>query len=192
MIQALIFDYFGVIRPQGNGLRSIYRSLGGDTIKDEAFIADVTSAGGYGFISDMDEQLAARLGTSVEQWRAAVARAGNNDPVLLAYILKLRKQGFRIGLLSNAGPGSLEVFFQSDDSNRYFDAALVSGDTGLAKPQAAFYELIAQKLGVSAESCVMIDDRPIFCEGAVYVGMKSIVYSNYDQFVRDLAPLISR
>lgn len=186
MIAALIFDYFGVIRPQGHGLRSVYRSFGGDVVKDEIFIADLTAAAGYGFITDMDQQFADRLGISVDVWRDAVAQADNNDAALLADIVLLRKQGFRTGLLTNAGAGSLEVFFRNCDIHQYFDVALASGDSGFVKPEAAFYAMMAHRLDVAPENCIMIDDRPEFCKGAEYIGMKSIVYKDFAHYKKDL------
>jgi epoxide hydrolase-like predicted phosphatase len=191
VIKALIFDYFDVIRPTGSGIRPTYRKLGGDVEKDEVFIDDVTSAGGYGFIDDMNQQLASRLGVSLEMWLEAVAGSDKNDPDLLMYIEQLRKQGLKIGLLSNAGPGSLDIFFAPGELEHYFDAALISGDTGFLKPEAAFYRMMAERLGVKPQDCVMIDDRIEFCKGAEFVGMQSIQYRHFDQFKKDLTKLLA-
>lgn len=193
MITTLIFDYFGVVRPQGHGLRSIYRALGGDTIKDEAFIADLTAAANYGFVDDYDEQLAARLGVSVEKWRQAVDNpAMHHDPDLLSYIKTLRKKGYKMGLLSNAGTGALPRYFGGESAlAEYFDVALSSGDTDLVKPEAAAYRLMAEKLGVEPEVCVMIDDRYEFCEGARRVGMQAIEYTDFPHFKAAFESLVS-
>ena len=187
MIRALIFDYFDVIRPTGSGIHATYQRLGGDVDKDEVFISDLTAAAGYGYISDADQQLAAHLGISVEAWRQAVKGSDKNDPALLAYVLELRATGLKIGLLSNAGPGSLATFFAPGELQRYFDAALISGDSGYVKPEAAFYRQIAEMLGVLPAECIMIDDRLEFCKGAEFVGMQSIQYKHLDQFKRDIA-----
>lgn len=191
MIRAFIFDYFDVIRPAGTGIRPTYRKLGGDVIKDETFIADITSAAGYGFIHDANEQLAARLGIPVAEWLKALEGSPVNDPDLLEYIRKLRKDGYKIGLLSNAPADGLRTYFTPQELHDYFDATLVSGDVGLAKPEAAFYRLIAQKLGVEPAACVMVDDRLEFCRGAEYVGMQAIQYKHYDQFRIELAGLLA-
>ena len=191
MIRAIIFDYFDVIRPAGTGIRPTYRRLGGDVVKDEAFIADVTSAAGYGFINDANEQLASRLGVSLQTWLTALAGSPVNDPDLMGYILDLRAQGYRIGLLSNAPAEGLRTYFTPQELQAHFDATLVSGDVGLWKPEAAFYRTIAQKLGVEPQECVMVDDRREFCLGAEYIGMQSIQYKHYDQFCADLELLLA-
>jgi len=191
VIQALIFDYFGVIRL--TGLRSAFVSLGGDLSKDEAFVTDVTTAANYGFIQDADEQLAERLGVDMTTWRKAVAGSNGNDPILLNYIAEVHKtKQCKTGLLSNAGSQALKDYFEPGEVERYFDATLVSGDTGYVKPEAAFYRMMAEKLGVESSECVMIDDREEFCIGAERVGMQSIHYQNYRQFRAALEKLLSQ
>ena len=191
MIRAVIFDYFGVIRT--TGLRAAYTQLGGDLSRDEAFVTDVTVAANYGFITDADEQLAERLGVDLPTWKEAVSGAHGNDTVLLAYIANdLRAQKhLATGLLSNAGAQAADDYFQPGEIEQYFDVALVSGETGFVKPEAAFYRMRAERLGVSPEHCVMVDDRKEFCDGAVRVGMQAIEYRHFEQFEADLEKLLS-
>lgn len=190
MIAALIFDYFGVIRLAG--IRSAFVSLGGDLSKDEIFVADVTTAGNHGFIHDVDEQLAAHLGVDLAAWQRAVAGSNGNDPVLLKYIEEIHASGqYKTGLLSNAGSQALADYFEPGEVDKYFDAALISGDSGFVKPEAAFYRMMAEKLGVDPSVCVMIDDREEFCRGAEYIGMHAIQYKNYQQFRQDLDKLVA-
>lgn len=191
MIHAIIFDYFGVVRPDGAGLRSIYRYLGGDVQKDEPFIADVTSAANYGFIKDAEEELAKHLGISMDQWNAAAKIIQRKDPAVLAYILELRQRGLKIGLLSNAGKGMLPQYFAPDDLNTYFDYFVSSGDVGLVKPEAAFYRLMAEYLDATPEECVMVDDREAFVTGATFIGMQGVHYQHFDQFKNDLEALLA-
>lgn len=192
MIRAIIFDYFDVIRPPDTGIRPTYRKLGGDVSKDETFLADLIGAANFGLVADLDRPIAERLGISIEEWRAALQGSPINDQDLLAYIQDLRQRGYKIGLLSNAPATGLAVYFTPDELQRYFDAPIVSGGTGLAKPEAAFYRLAAEKLGVQPEECVMIDDRQAFCEGARYIGMQAIEYKHYDQCREELETLLSR
>lgn len=189
MIKALIFDYFGVIRPDDHGVMATYRRLGGDVEKDGVFIADLKAAANFGLLKDADAQIAERLGVSLETWYKEVG-AHNNDPELLNFVIKQRAQGYKTGLLSNADSHMSSVFFEPGQLNTYFDAALFSGDVGISKPEAMFYRLIASKLEVEPEECIMIDDRPEFCAGARYVGMQSVEYKHFDQFVHDLAQIL--
>jgi HAD superfamily hydrolase (TIGR01549 family) len=190
VIRALIFDYFGVVRT--SGIRTAFTALGGDLSKDEIFVADVTTAASYGYITDGDQQLADRLGVSLETWREAMSGAHGNDPVLLGFIADVHSAKlFRTGLLTNTSPHSLANFFKPGELETYFDVALTSGDTGHAKPEAAFYRMMAKELGVMTEECIMIDDRKEFCEAAEHVGMKSIEYRHYKQFRKELETVLA-
>lgn len=190
MIRALIFDYFDVIRQPGNGLRSAYRRLGGNVEQDEVFIADVTTAAGYGFIQDANQQIADRLGVPVERWLQEIDGALTNDPAVLEYIARKKAEGYKIGLLTNTGPNTLPNFFKPGQLETYFDAWLTSGDTGHAKPEAGFYHMMTAKLGVQHHEAVMIDDRPEFCKGAEYAGLHAIVYRNMQQLEPELEALL--
>lgn len=191
MIQAVIFDYFDVIRPTSVGVRQTYYSLGGDVEKDDVFLSDVTTAANLGYITNADEQIATRLGVSVNIWRDALEGSRANDQTLLTYIAQLRSRGIKTGLLSNAGAGSLNTFFTKADVQRYFDATLLSGDVGLYKPEAAFFRLIAEKLAFSPQECIMVDDRPEFCDGARRVGMHAVVYHHFTQCKKQIEAVIA-
>lgn len=55
-----------------------------------------------------------------------------------------------------------------------FRLAIVSGDEGLVKPDAAIYELFLRRAGLSADACVFVDDSLANVEGARAVGMHAI------------------
>lgn len=155
-------------------------------------MADLTSAAGYGFISDADQQIADKLGVSLQVWRDAMLHADANDPVLLEFIADVHaRRQFKTGLLSNAERHAFDYYFEPGELDRYFDAALSSGDTGHAKPEAEFYRMMSDRLGATPETCVMIDDREEFCKGAEYVGMQSIQYQDFEQFKTDLEKLLA-
>jgi len=190
VIQALIFDFFGVIRPNDQGVLATYRRLGGDVTKDAVFLEDIKTAANFGLVADADEQIAARLGVPVERWFEEMGTA-HNDHALLEFIRAKRAEGFKTGLLSNADAHMLSVYFTPAELQQYFDAALLSGDVGVAKPAAMFYRLMCDKLDVAPKACVMIDDRPEFCAGARYIGMQAIEYKHFDQLQQELAQLLS-
>jgi HAD superfamily hydrolase (TIGR01509 family) len=190
VIRALIFDYFGVIRL--TGIRTAYQKIGGNLATDEVFIADLTSAAGYGFVTDADQQIADKLGVDLATWRDAMLHANANDPVLLAFIADIHaKKQFKTGLLSNAEDHAFDYYFEPGELERYFDAALSSGDVGHAKPEAEFYRMMSDRLGVEPTECIMIDDREEFCKGAEYIGMQSIQYRNFEQFNTALTELLA-
>lgn len=95
-----------------------------------------------------------------------------------------------MGLLSNIGRGWIDDFFDKHQLHDLFDAVVLSGEEGIAKPHPRIYELIAERLGVKPSECVMIDDLPENCAGADAAGMRSIFYVSNEQCLDELSALI--
>nr|MDQ3093633.1 HAD-IA family hydrolase [bacterium] len=87
--------------------------------------------------------------------------------------------------------GRLPQIFGEGFLENYFEEIIASGDIGYAKPEANAYEYVADKLGVRLDECVFTDDRPEYIEGAIGVGMLTILYSNFEQFKKDLAEILA-
>ncbi|MGH7158255.1 MAG: HAD-IA family hydrolase [Candidatus Saccharimonadales bacterium] len=189
MVKAIIFDYFGVIQP--DVLPAAYRSLGGDPDRDAQFLHDTINALNHGYIKSSRPVIAERLGVSTEDWVRTLDERRGHDPQLLAYILELRKR-YKTGLLSNIGPGGLQTVWPKGDLNKYFDAAIASGDTEYVKPQPEIYQLMAERLGVEPAECVMLDDLDKHCAGARQAGMQAIAYHNFAQAKAELGKVISQ
>jgi HAD superfamily hydrolase (TIGR01509 family) len=185
VIQAIIFDCFGVIRVDPTILA--YRHVGGDVEKDHEFIEQVLYASSTGKVSSV-ELFSKHLGLDAEAWLGILQATSSLDSDILAFINTLRPH-YAVALLSNIGKGGLERWFEPGMLEQYFDVAVASGDIGYAKPEPQAYEIIAGRLGVRTEDCIMIDDRPDYCAGARAVGMQTIVYSSLPQLQRELATL---
>lgn len=183
MIRAIIFDYFGVIRI--DPVFIAYRQLGGDDEADRDFIERTLHASDKGQLPQAGPILAERLGVSEAEWEKASRHAEPFDEDILNYILDLRKF-YKIGLLTNIGAGDLAKWFKPHALETYFDAAVASGDIGFAKPETQAYEIIAEKLGVRTDECIIIDDLEVNCEGARAAGMPALLYTSFDQLRDDI------
>jgi len=188
MIKAVIFDCFGVLRPEG--LRAAYQKYGGDIEADREFVRDTLYASHTGRINSAAEVFAERLGIPVDEWNRAIM-ADANDNELLDYILELRKT-YKIGMLSNVGKSGLLRYFTQQELDDHFDAVVASGEVGYAKPEPEAYEITAERLDVRADECVLTDDKEDYCQGAQGVGMQAILYKNFKQFRADLEKVISQ
>lgn len=189
MIKAIIFDYFGVIRP--DVLYATYDQLGGDSVADRNFIEDTVHASHHGFIASSSQVLAERLGVPVKKYTEVLnENMGGNDQALLKFIAEL-KRCYKVGLLSNIGRGKVEELLEPDEL-RLFDATVLSGNIGFAKPEAEAYEAIAVQLDVRLDECVFTDDHEEFCDGARAVGMQAIAYVSLKQFQADLHALLAK
>ncbi len=60
---------------------------------------------------------------------------------------------------------------------------------GLTKPDKKIYELMIEKLSVSPEECIFVDDRESQVEPATILGMKGVVFTNINTFIEDIEKL---
>ena len=90
-------------------------------------------------------------------------------------VRQLKEAGYGIYLLSNASYHQHD-YWTEVPGYEYFDGTMISADVKLVKPQPEIYSLLCEKFGLIANECVFIDDSTPNCEGAFFSGMKTIVF----------------
>lgn len=182
MIRGLIFDCFGVLYV---GSLQYLREL--SPPDRQAELTDLSHASDHGFVSKEDylRQVSEIIGKSQQETDALIAHAHVRNEQLVAYVRSLKPR-YAIGLLSNVGEDVVERLFTKQEREELFDAVVLSSQEGVIKPTAGIFQLTADRLGVSVEECVMIDDLPSNIEGATAAGMHGIVYSSLQQVRDDL------
>ena len=110
---------------------------------------------------------------------------------LYDYVKENLSGKYRLAILSNQIESWLEPILEEKKFRTVFDIIVTSYNTGLAKPNIGIYEKVVQELGVKAEECIFIEDRPKNLEPAKKLGMSVIEFKNYDQFVKDLNGLLN-
>ena len=71
-----------------------------------------------------------------------------------------------------------------------FDAAVISGDVGLRKPDPAIYTLTAERLGLEPEACVFVDDLGGNLKPARALGMATVLHTDASATVEELETLL--
>jgi putative hydrolase of the HAD superfamily len=99
------------------------------------------------------------------------------NEALLAYIRDELKPAYKIGMLSNAAPHAPTQYL-TPEQLKLFDAVVVSGETGYAKPERQAYEAVARQLGVQLDEMVFIDDLARFTEPAEAFGIPSVLFTS--------------
>jgi HAD superfamily hydrolase (TIGR01509 family) len=188
MIKAVIFDCFGVLAREGffPFLETYFKN---DTFKRQLAI-DSMKRMGAGLISHDDciLELSKLAGISFDAMRAILTDNPPDDQLFM-FIEKILKPNYKVGILSNAGADrTIELF--GNDRAVLFDDVLLSYQVGMIKPEAAIYELAAQRLGVLNEECIFIDDQPRYCEGAKDVGMETIQHESASKTIAAVEALI--
>ncbi|HEX8052351.1 MAG TPA: HAD family phosphatase [Thermoleophilaceae bacterium] len=109
------------------------------------------------------------------------------DERMVDAVRRARAAGVPTGLISNSWG---RTTYDEQLIDELFDAAVISGDVGLHKPEPAIFHLGADKIGVPPADCVFVDDLRENCEGAAAVGMTPILHRGADRTVPELERLL--
>lgn len=119
----------------------------------------------------VDAQTAAKLtDLDIQGWACTV-------PESLALVRELRAAGVPMALLSNA-PTTFARHLERQEWIGLFDHLLVSGDLGYAKPDAAIWAELIERVGVAAAEVLFVDDKPTNVAGAREAGLQAEVWSD--------------
>lgn len=99
-------------------------------------------------------------------------------------IRELKTDNYGIYLLSNASLNQNKYCSELPGSD-CFDGTVVSSYIHLVKPQPEIFKYVLDKYNLKAEECVFIDDSTLNVEGAVYSGLKGIVFHGDYKEVRE-------
>lgn len=109
----------------------------------------------------------------------------NNE--LYTLIKKLRKNGYKVGVLTDQWHFSCESIFPKKEQKN-FDFVIVSYEVGMKKPDPAIYHLLMKKIHqknktVKPSEVVFIDNRGYNLEPAKKMGIKTVLFrSNADVY----------
>lgn len=99
---------------------------------------------------------------------------------------------YKIGLLSNIGHDWINDFLTDMEKYDLFDEVVLSCDVDMMKPDPEIFRLMADKMGLPIDSCVMIDDIPANIDGAKAVGMNGIVFNTTIQTKSDFYEMVEQ
>lgn len=124
---------------------------------------------------DLAPQLSARLRVGLQ--RAWVEGAAPVEPAL-AVVRRLREQGVRTGLCSNAPYPPDLMYEQLDrlDLRRCFDAVLFSSEIGWRKPDLRIFSEVLARMALPASTVWFVgDDWEADIKGAQQAGMRALL-----------------
>lgn len=109
---------------------------------------------------------------------------------LFSYCEVLKKQGYRLGVLSNTTIRTRDSLF-TDADRQLFDEIMVSEATGVMKPAPDAYWCISQYLLLDPTEIVFVDDSSDNVQGALAIGMKAIRFTTTDETRMQLKEMLN-
>ncbi|MBI2629592.1 HAD-IA family hydrolase [Candidatus Pacearchaeota archaeon] len=98
------------------------------------------------------------------------------------------KNSYILGTLTNIIPLHHKVR-KTDNPYKYFKINILSFEQGYSKPDIKFYKLILKKTGLKPKEIIFIDDYSPYLKPAKKLSMKTILFKNNKNLVRDLRKL---
>ncbi len=189
MIQAIIFDCFGVLAEDGwTPFKRKYIEDKPDVALAVQLLGKEVDSGTRNF-DDMIRETAKLADVPESVVRTAVWHQVPNED-LFAYI-KTLKPDYKIGALSNASYNIINELFTLEQA-ALFDATVLSYEAGVVKPDRRAYQLICKRLDVLPEEAIFVDDNPRHCAGAEAVGMATILYQDVSQTRTEIEAILKK
>jgi putative hydrolase of the HAD superfamily len=115
-------------------------------------------------------------GVAVDPERLSVRmQAGlRRDDDTVHLIEELRTSGVPIALVSNAFGRDCYAGF---DLNALADVVVISSEVGIRKPSRRIYAIACERLGVTPEQAIMIDDLQQNLDGAARLGIAGVLHT---------------
>jgi len=194
MINAIIFDYGGVLSAE-TSLRSfgaLYAPKFGKNVEEfsELIVENWAHARVNAISSRLFwNNLAGFIGIDSHIVRKDFMDFFGFREDVFALVKKLKKNGYRLGLLSNQIEDWLEEIIENRKFNQLFDVIVTSYTSKIAKPDISIFKETIVKLQVKPAECVYIDDLEKNIPPAKHLGMKTILFTDFETLKKELSLL---
>lgn len=174
--KALIFDFFGVISSEVAPFWfRDHISQSEKRVLEEKYVRPADR--GQLSQEDLFKSLGEISNVAPKEIEADWLSRAHINVDVVEYIRELKDQ-YRLGLLTNAFSPFFATVLERSNAKDLFEVIVMSGETGYVKPEPEMYQMILQKMEVSPEEALMIDDNPANVEGAKRIGMDGFIYSS--------------
>jgi epoxide hydrolase-like predicted phosphatase len=145
------------------------------------------------FLSSLAEQLSTQLGRPVDLDGFGERYFANLKPNerVIDYMRELRGRGYKLAICTNNVREWEARWRAMLPVDEIFDVVVDSAFVGARKPEPRIYELTLERLGVSAEAALFIDDLEANCEGARALGMTAIWFQSTEQTIDDVEAILA-
>ncbi|MDO8676650.1 MAG: HAD-IA family hydrolase [Candidatus Azambacteria bacterium] len=111
-----------------------------------------------------------------------------NEPLL--EFMRAHQGHYRFGIISTTDY-DLKAILEKDSIGNLFNVILTSGETGLSKAEPLIYQQALSSLGTIPEETIFIDNDEVYIKTAGSVGIKTILYIDFENCEKQLTKLTS-
>lgn len=194
---AIIFD-FGDVLVEWK-FQNLYRKVFASDDEVELFLEKTRLRemnrrfdAGYPFEQGLAELAAAHpeytreLGWFNTRWGEAM---GPQNEAVIELMGNLKKAGYSLYGLSNWSRAKFATVKDELVFLPLLEDYLISGDTGVTKPDERIYRMLLERIGRPAGECIFIDDGEENVFAAEELGMRTVLYRSPEQLRSEMAGL---
>ncbi|MEU4098201.1 HAD-IA family hydrolase [Streptomyces sp. NPDC026673] len=133
---------------------------------------------------------ARRLGVESDNLLGRIFSTLRPEPLMLQAAMVARQSGIRVGVLSNSVGADPWDLYEGYELGVRFDAALISGQHGLRKPDTAIYERMLKIMELPANECVFVDDVEHNLLPAAELGMATVLAADPRTTIESLQEIL--
>jgi len=198
-IKAVYFDLGGVIVRTGDKTsRATLAAEFGMTypeIDQFVFGSETAMLASVGRLSENEHWLDVtrrlkRPESDMARIRAAFFRGDSIDQNIVMFLRSIRKT-HKTGLISNAWDG-LRAWITSQGFDDVFETMTISAEVGLAKPDARIYQFALDKLGVTGDEAIFVDDVDVNISACQALGMHGVLFRSPEQALAEVKQLLQQ
>jgi putative hydrolase of the HAD superfamily len=140
------------------------------------------------FLRSLGEELTRQLGREVELHGFGVRYFEHLHPnqPLIEYMRQLRARGYKMAICTNNAREWEPLWRAKLPVDEIFDVVVDSAFVGTRKPEPRIYELTLERLGVSANAALLLDDIELNCDAARALGMTAVRFRSTEQAIADV------
>jgi HAD superfamily hydrolase (TIGR01509 family) len=92
---------------------------------------------------------------------------------VLPFLRELKSRDIKIAVISNCDENTRDLLAELGVA-ALADALVLSNEVGAAKPAAQIYQCALDKLSMSAEAALFVDNNATYCAGAATLGIRAV------------------
>jgi len=140
------------------------------------------------FLEKLTDSLEPLLGHRPEmhRFKEIYFEALDPNPEMIELMRELKAEGYRMAMLTNNVREWEPLWRSMLPVDEIFETVVDSGFVGCRKPESKIYALTLERIGMSPEQCLFVDDILVNCEGAQKAGMSAVHFQDSDQAITEI------
>jgi putative hydrolase of the HAD superfamily len=144
------------------------------------------------FLEQLTESLEPLLGHRPEmhRFKEIYFEALKPNPQMIDMMRELKASGYRMAMLTNNVREWEPLWRSMLPVDEIFETVVDSGFVGCRKPESRIYALTLERIGLTPEACLFVDDVLVNCEGARKAGIEAVHFQDNSQAISEIRQIL--